>query len=128
MKAVGGTAHSGRGTPASGEESSDHYELGPEGEEMDTAEDADVIQDTDATDNQAPRYAALGSPADRYVFPFSIYPCLRDDRVSLPFVPAYGLNCPSSANRNHSYPWSSSQLVPPTFGGPMFAFGLALTG
>lgn len=52
-KAVGGMAHSGRATPASGEESSDHYELGPEGEEMDSAEDADAIQDTDATDNQA---------------------------------------------------------------------------
>jgi hypothetical protein len=80
-KAVGGMVHSGRGTPASGEESSDHYELGPEGDEMDTAEDADVIQDTDPTDNQAPRYAALGSPADRYVFPFSIPPSLRDDRA-----------------------------------------------
>lgn len=109
-KAVGGTVHSGRATPASGEESSDHYELGPEGDEMDTAEDADAIQETDATDDQAPRYAALGSPADRYVFPFSIPPllCVMTELSLQPFkptlCPVYALNRRSSANQNYSYP------------------------
>ena len=109
-KVAGGVAHSGRATPASGDESSDNYELGPEGEEMDTTEDADAIQDTDATDNQAPRYADLGSPADRCVFPFTIPPSLRDDRALLkpPLCSAHKLNCRPSTNQNDSYPWSSS--------------------
>jgi hypothetical protein len=68
-KAVGSTTHSGRATPASGDDSSDIYELDDaEGDEMDTTEDGDVAPDADATDNHAPRYADLGSPTDRYIF------------------------------------------------------------
>ena len=115
-KVVGGVAHSGRATPASGDESSDIYELGPDGEEMDTTEDADAIQDTDATDNQAPRYADLGSPADRFVFPFTILPSLRDDRALHILCSAYGINCRPPTKQNDSYPWSSSHPCHPLSG------------
>jgi hypothetical protein len=71
VKAVGSATHSGCATPASGDESSDYYELDAEGDDMDTAEDADAALDADSTDNHAPRYADLGSPADRYVFTLS---------------------------------------------------------
>jgi hypothetical protein len=67
-KAVGSTTHSGRATPASGDDSSEIYELDAEGDEMDTTEDGDVAPDADATDSHAPRYADLGSPTDRYIF------------------------------------------------------------
>ena len=117
-KSVGGAAHSGCATPASADESSDNYELGPEGDEMDTTEDADAIQDTDATDNQAPRYADLGSTAERYAFPFTIPPSLRDDRALFkhPLCPAYELNWRPSTNQNDSYPWSSSHSHHPLLG------------
>jgi hypothetical protein len=71
VKAVGSATPSGCATPVSGDDSSDYYELDPEGDEMDTAEDADAALDADATDNHAPRYADLGSPTDRYVFALS---------------------------------------------------------
>ena len=71
------TTHSGRATPAaaSGDESTDNYELGAEGpgEEMDTTiastEDAVMFgPEGDAvTDKLATRYANLNSPTDRYV-------------------------------------------------------------
>jgi hypothetical protein len=65
---VGSSTHSGRATPASGDESTDYYEPGAEDEEMVTTEDADAAPDTDPTDNQTPRYADLYSPADRLSF------------------------------------------------------------
>ncbi|KAH9989918.1 hypothetical protein BJV74DRAFT_878122 [Russula compacta] len=69
VKVVGSVTHGGRATPASGDESTDYYELGAEAEEVDTAaEDADAVLDADATDNQTPRYAELDSPADRLNF------------------------------------------------------------
>ena len=62
-------SHNGCVTPASGDESTENGELGPEGEELDTAEDADGVPDAHAADSQVPRFANLGSAADRYAFP-----------------------------------------------------------
>ena len=67
--AVGSVTHSGHVTPASGDESTENGDLGPEGEELGTAEDADAAPDVHVTDIQAPRFADLDSAADRYVFP-----------------------------------------------------------
>ncbi|KAH9957007.1 hypothetical protein BC827DRAFT_1157493 [Russula dissimulans] len=65
-KVVGGLTHSGRTTSASCDESTDNCELGAEGEEMDTAEDADAVPEANAT--RAPRYGDLDSSADRLNF------------------------------------------------------------
>lgn len=65
---VGGLTHSGRATSASCDESTDNCELGAEGEEMDTTEDADAVPEANATDNRGPRYGDLDSPADRLNF------------------------------------------------------------
>jgi hypothetical protein len=67
--AGGSMSHSGCVTPASGDESTENGELGPEGEELDTAEDADGVPDAHAADSHAPRFTHLGSSADRYAFP-----------------------------------------------------------
>jgi hypothetical protein len=77
--AAGSGTHSGRVTPASGDESTENGELGPEGEEMDTAEDADAAPDAHAADIQIPQFAELDSAADRYAFPLPH--SLRDDRA-----------------------------------------------
>ncbi|KAH9971027.1 hypothetical protein BGW80DRAFT_1460913 [Lactifluus volemus] len=66
--AGGSMSHSGCVTPASGDESTENGELGPEGEELDTAEDADGVPDAHAADSHAPRFTHLGSSADRLSF------------------------------------------------------------
>ena len=85
-KAVGSASHSGHATPASGDESSDNYEFDGEGDEMDTTEDADVAPDADTTDHHGPRYADLGSPADRYVMSLLSPPSKSDDSRQPPIV------------------------------------------
>ena len=70
VKGLEGVTHSGRATSTSAscdELTDNNCELGAEGEEMDTTEDADAVPEADGTDNRASRYGGLDSPADRYV-------------------------------------------------------------
>ncbi len=94
--AVDSATHSGPASPDSGGESTDNGELGTECGVSETAPTftaaamtATTTEDPDAgpdafhhsTDNQAPRFADLDSPADRYV-PLPLLPSLsRDDRA-----------------------------------------------
>jgi hypothetical protein len=72
--AAGSVTQSGCVTPASGDESTENGELGPEGEEMDTAEDADAAPDAHLNDLPTiARFADLDSAADRYAFPFFLF-------------------------------------------------------
>jgi hypothetical protein len=92
---VGSATTSGCATPASGDESSDYYELDAEDGDMDTAEDAD------ATDNHAPRYADLGSPVERYVYSPSLHSKAMTDRAHVIF--AHQPNCRRQLKLTHTH-------------------------
>jgi hypothetical protein len=102
--------HSGPASPDSGEELTDNGEIGTERGEPDTApttamtvtttEDPDAAPDSAP---QAPRFASLDSPADRYVLPLNSLPLSRDDRAFLSYPPqpeTYQPSSPSDVDLN----------------------------